>query len=713
MAKKLNALATIGILLCQLDVVSGQARELYSDTWVATDSMGRTISTYDDVGPLRENKTVGMFYFLWHGAHGTDLYDNTQILQTNPTNPQYGPVNSFHWWGEPEAGYYRANDPWVIRRNASMLVDAGIDFLYIDVSNAFTYLNEFRALASTYEQIRSEGGKTPQIAFLTRSNSPATIQRLYDDIYSRGIFQDLWFQWQGKPLMLGYPDQDGNSLAQPARDFFTFRESWAWDAGQRKWQWIDDAPQDYGWDINPLRPEQIPAAVASHPTRNVGTSYSNGQQPAIDQYGLTPTTGEGHHFTEQIDHALQVDPSVLFITGWNEWVAQRKLSDGTRKFLGQTLPAGETYFVDAYNQEFNRDIEPMKGGHTDNYYYQLVDAVRRYKGVSTLQTASSKTISINGDFTAWSDVSQEFRDTLGDTAHRDWEGWGGLHYTNTTGRNDFVTAKVTNDNENAYFYMETADSITPYTDQNWMMLYLDTDQDSTTGWNGYDFVVNRDVLDSGLTTLQHTLDGVSWDTVGLLEYAVTGNRMELSIPLELIDELGANVSFYFHWADNTQSLDDISEFFVHGDSAPNRRFNYHYESLYLGDVDGDEDVDLIDKSIIRDNLFESGHARSGGDLNGDGIVDFDDFREWKERYDLAMASTSVVVPEPLSAVLAAGCLFLCLVDTRIERRLRDTSKGLCVKKTSFGDCVPGEISGLKLGHFCGIKFFSSEREYCD
>ena len=370
-------------------VVYGQARDLYSDTWVATDALDRTLPNYQDVGPLRSNKTVGMFYFLWHGFHGTNLYDNTQILQQNPTNPQYGPVNSFHWWGEPEAGYYRATDPWVIRRNASMMVDAGIDFIYIDASNAFTYKTEFTALANVYQQIRSEGGKTPQFTFLTRSNSPATIQKLYDDIYSQGNYSDLWYQWQGKPLMLGYPDQNGNSLAQATRDFFTFRESWAWDAGQKNWQWIDDTPQDYGWNVNPLRPEQIPVAIASHPTRNNGTSQSNGMQPPIDQYGLTATTGQGEHFAEQLEWAFQVDPDVMFVTGWNEWVAQRKLSDGTNKFLGQTLPAGETYFVDAYNEEFNRDIEPMKGGHTDNYYYQLVDAVRRFKGVSIPASAAN------------------------------------------------------------------------------------------------------------------------------------------------------------------------------------------------------------------------------------------------------------------------------------------------------------------------------------
>ena len=49
------------------------------------------------------------------------------------------------------------------------------------------------------------------------------------------------------------------------------------------------------------------------------------------------------------------------------------------------------YFVDEFNMEFNRDIEPMQGGYTDNYYYQLVSNIRKYKGVSLQQAASSAT----------------------------------------------------------------------------------------------------------------------------------------------------------------------------------------------------------------------------------------------------------------------------------------------------------------------------------
>ncbi|MEA3340943.1 MAG: VCBS repeat-containing protein, partial [Chloroflexota bacterium] len=584
----------------------------YSDTWVATDALGRTLPDYDDVGGLRADRTVGMFYFLWHGRHGSStVYDNTQILQANPTNPQYGPVHSFHWWGEPEAGYYLATDPWVIRRNASMLVDAGVDFIYIDVTNAYTYEAEYTALCNVYQQIRSEGGKTPKIAFLTHKNSVATTQKLYDDFYSKDLFSELWFEWDGKPLMLS--DLSGHSAE--VQNFFTLRYSWAWDAGYDKWQWIDSYPQNYGWHDSSQTPEQIPAAVASHPTSNVGTSYSGGVQPAIDQYGLTATTGQGQHFAEQMQWAVQSDPEVLMVTGWNEWVAQRFLSDGFNRFLGEILPAGETFFVDAYNEEYNRDIEPMKGAHTDNYYYQLVDYIRQYKGVSAPQSpASPQSMTIDGNFAEWGNVGLEFRDTFGDTAHRSWAGWGGNYYTNTTGRNDIITSKVSVDEDNVYFYVETDAAITPSTDSNWMMLFIDADLDSTTGWNGYEFVVNQSVVDGDTSTVRQITAAGVWNTMGEVDYRVAGNKMEISIPRNLIGQVDAEIAMNFHWADNMQSLNDIAEFFINGDSAPNRRFDYHYANTVQTSLRNERDIAVFRPSSGQ--WFGSHTDPSQGHLSG-------------------------------------------------------------------------------------------------
>jgi len=243
--------------------------------------------------------------------------------------------------------------------------------------------------------------------------------------------------------------------------------------------------------------------------------------------------------------------------------------------------AGGTYFVDAYSQEYSRDIEPMAGGHGDNYYYQMVAGIRRFKGVRKPPAASApKTIHIDGQFAReWHDVAPEFRDHAGDVEHRDEKAWGSEgRYTNTTGRNDFVTMKVARDAENIYFYARTQSPISPCKDPNWMLLFIDADQSHGTGWNGYDFVVNLDVKDRGVTSL-HSLKGSQWNPkkVRDIRFAVTGPELELAIPKEAIGiDSSAAVRIDFHWADNIQKRGDIVEFATNGDSAPERRFNYRY-----------------------------------------------------------------------------------------------------------------------------------------
>jgi len=179
---------------------------------------------------------------------------------------------------------------------------------------------------------------------------------------------------------------------------------------------------------------------------------------------------------------LEVDSEFIFITGWNEWIA------GRHEFWQEQ----ENAFPDQFNQEFSRDVEPMKGGHADYYYYQMVSNIRHFKVMpEPEETSSLVSVSIDGDFAEWEDILPEFNSYKGNTKHRNSEGWGSLKYINKTGRNDIVQVKVTRDEDFVYFYVETADAMTPVTDDGWMRLFIDTDWNQNTGWEGYDFVINR------------------------------------------------------------------------------------------------------------------------------------------------------------------------------------------------------------------------------
>ncbi|MHB9011248.1 MAG: hypothetical protein ACYC49_03360, partial [Ignavibacteriaceae bacterium] len=548
-------------------------RDIYPDTWVGTDALGRTMPDYSEVGPVKKDhrRVVGIFYITWHQDELYNLKspykaDVTKILATDPdarlngNSPAWGPYSSYHW-GEPETGYFLSKDEYVIRHDMSMLADAGVDVVIMDVTNAVEYWSEWDVIFSVMEKMKAEGNKVPKFCFWAFNGPVITVvQNLYDKIYKKDKYKDLWFYWDGKPLLLynGKPNVDANGqgvqnpnpnydaaakvdtndphfdnpdytekfykdYTKEVKDFFTSRTMWwgyyKWD-GKRfvgtedNWSFGYDLGDSSVRAMNPDdlvsthngKKEEAAVTPAQHAYWLIGKSWSreNGE-PKLNKYDLPVPTyvpwlgrvvkhpeGYGIYFQQRWNEALKADPQFIYINDWNEWTAG--------KYSGSPIPPGNKekttpfmrrnsnyYFVDQYNAEFNRDIQPMKGGYTDNYYMQMAENIRRYKGVRPIPVLKGLTrIKLNGDFTDWNNVKVEYRDTKGDTFHRDYNGYGGLHYINNSGRNDIITSKVAVDNENVYFYAETNEVLTPYTGHNWMLLLIDADKNPNTGWYGYD-----------------------------------------------------------------------------------------------------------------------------------------------------------------------------------------------------------------------------------
>jgi len=118
--------------------------------WPATDALGRSLPTPAEVGPLKPDHFVGIFYFLTHNegpdpGHLDGPMDITKILKKDPdalnkpNSPLWGHIGESHYWAEPLYGYYRSDDPWVLRRHAQLLSDAGVDVLIFDTTNAKSY----------------------------------------------------------------------------------------------------------------------------------------------------------------------------------------------------------------------------------------------------------------------------------------------------------------------------------------------------------------------------------------------------------------------------------------------------------------------------------------------------------------------------------------------------------------------------------------------
>lgn len=557
----------------------GTMRDTAPDTWVGSDALLRRLPTTAEVGGPKEGRTVGIFYFNWHAAFGTkQVHDISKILAANPNDPHWGPVQAAHYWSEPRFGYYRPDDPWVIRKHMQMLADAGVDMLILDATNALTYDAEREALCKTLSEMKAEGRKVPRFAMFAYANHAPTVEHLWKTFYQQGRHADHWFRWKGKPLLITPTE----GLSPEVREFFTIRTSWAWTRGQSwfgdgkdRWPWLDFAPQVAGWHDHPGKAEAVPVGVSQHPTGNIGRSFHGSKQPPPGQ----TSSAEGLYFDEQWRHALPLSPEFVFVTGWNEWVAQRFLGDGVIGFNGKILPVGQTFFVDLYDAEFSRDIEPMKGGFGDNYYWQLVANIRRYKGArATPLAGKAKDIVMPGAFSQWLDVTPAYLDDLHDVGHRDHDGVADVgRYVNKSGRNDFDCLKVTQGAENVYFYASVREALTTSEDKDWMVLLLDTDQDPRTGRLGYDYRINQRRPTSGAATVEKW-DGNAWTEHGTARLQFSGHELQLAVEKSRLGmAAGQKARFDFKWTDNIPDTKDGADFLDIGDTAPNGRFNYRFE----------------------------------------------------------------------------------------------------------------------------------------
>jgi hypothetical protein len=576
--KRLFPLVLANVCCLGIGAETKPERDTQPDTWVAADALHRQLPSPDVVGMTKPDRTVGIFYFNWHAAFGAkQTYDIAKILAANPKTPPWGPVQAPHYWSEPRFGYYRPDDPWVIRKHVQMLSDAGVDVLILDATNGLTYDAEREALCKVLTEMKASGRKVPRISMFAFAQHLPTVAHLWKTFYQPGRYADLWFRWQGKPLLLT-PTKD---LPAEIRDFFTIRTSWAWSRGQAwfgdgkdRWPWLDFAPQVAGWHGKPGEAEAVPVGVSQHATSNIGRSFHASRQPQASE--IRP--GEGLYFDEQWRHALPLSPQFIFVTGWNEWVAQRFLSDGSMKFLGRTLPSGQTFFVDLYDSEFSRDIEPMKGGFGDNYYWQLIANIRRYKGVRpTPPTGPDRTIANPGDFSQWRDVTATYLDDLQDVTHRDFDGVGDAgRYVNKTGRNDLDTFKVAQDGRTIFFHTTVHGTLTSPQDADWMVLWLDTDRNSRTGRLGYDLRINHRRSNPEAASIEKW-DGQAWVAHGQARLQVGPRELQLAVEKSALGLTeGTPARFDFKWTDNVPDSGEGMDFLDHGDTAPNARFNYRF-----------------------------------------------------------------------------------------------------------------------------------------
>src|SRR5574344_487930 len=249
----------------------------------------------------------------------------------------------------------------------------------------------------------------------------------------------------------------------------------------------------------------------------------------------------------------------VFITGFNEWIAQ-KLVDGN----------GQVYFVDTFNEEYSRDVEMCKNGYGDNFYCQLMENVRKFAFTEGEHYKYNKnTIDINdSSLDGWSNVKNSYLDLANDARERDFFS-ADQHskYVDKSNRNDITKTTITHDNTNLYVKVETKENLTvrDANDKNYMNIYINSKKNEDS-FNGFDFVINRSCLNNK-ASIERLRSDFKTEKVGECDMVIKDKGLQVAIPLKTLGLNGNNCNLSLKVTDNLKDEKDILDYYVSGDVA--------------------------------------------------------------------------------------------------------------------------------------------------
>ena len=344
-------------------------------------SKGETVTTTTVTATPTEGNSLGLditdktglvsiCYSVWFdailGKSGGTVDNWHNITEILAGKQEWGGSPSFHYWAKPALGYYSSSNKDVIRTHMTQLYTAGVDFIIIDLTNAgdgylgasawTEYIQKpMDAICDTIMEMRAEGLGTPYVVFWVGDGNGPLYQELYDKYHAVEKWKDCFVYWEGKPFLI---TTHKTPEEFPLKDLYTVRSMWGlgvkYDQGQ--WSFLSINNKDKVTNGPDGKPEQVSVAVASQETYMSRLDTAHGREGGMFWYAQWLT-------------AFEYRPKIVTLTWWNEWTAQRLDVGG-----------GEYAFTDNYNQNYSRDIEPMEGGHGDQYYKWMVEYISAYKG---------------------------------------------------------------------------------------------------------------------------------------------------------------------------------------------------------------------------------------------------------------------------------------------------------------------------------------------
>lgn len=371
------------------------------------------------VGADVPDHRLAMFYLVWHAPAATvmdviaardggvrhtleDVIRSGGALKYADVYQRYGveaQAVGLYYNVQPTLGYYciyrgRTPDGGVVpdcpnisatlATHAAQLIAAGVDSIVVDATNLtdidagsgdLLQLRPFEVLLEEWAKLRAQGKKTPQVAIWNAVPDKAVEWQSLLALYQNAAYDGLLYRDKKSGKKVFFVVDSAGALAPDPANVKSLEDAgllvqrmWTidkTDAAIDRWAFMAACRLANGVPTTSIVGEGA-CDQAYTPKSSLGSavavapSYQTG-------HGSLPLGAAGKlrglTFQRQWATALGVMPDTVFVSGWNELVAQPQINPFTGDPFAKSVglerdPDGRVLFVDTFGAEYGRDIEP-------------------------------------------------------------------------------------------------------------------------------------------------------------------------------------------------------------------------------------------------------------------------------------------------------------------------------------------------------------------
>jgi hypothetical protein len=249
-------------------------------------------------------------------------------------------VKEFHGPYHPLLGYYRSDDPAILRKHLHWMRRAGVDAIVYDVFSTgqwdLTDIEEDQALPLLLEELRNQEHETRKlklIIWLEKYLANPTLEQYryaLDYVREHMASEDFYFSYAGRPLVVTYLNGRNGAIDQVEweNEYFTLRRIRPYYSDV--WSYVDHYPQrlSRGWMVaspgfDPyLENAYVAKYVREEPDPDYDRIHEESRHLAADRAG-------GEYFQKQLLRARYGSPDIIFISGWNDWQYANQIEPAT------------------------------------------------------------------------------------------------------------------------------------------------------------------------------------------------------------------------------------------------------------------------------------------------------------------------------------------------------------------------------------------------